>query len=96
VSPPTPPLRVSETDGRVRLTLGALAQGEGGSLQEAADELVRRVLRGRDRVPRERDRPDQPECCADVALLDLVYSLSEIAARGEDIRDHLFGAAETS
>ena len=40
--------------------------------------------------------PISPECCADVALLDLVYSLSEIAARGEDIRNHLFGAAETS
>ena len=96
MSPPPPPLQVSETDGRVRLTLGALAQGEGASLQEAADELVRRVLVVVMAFRASGIGPISPECCADVALLDLVYELGEIAARGEDIRERLFGAARTS
>jgi hypothetical protein len=39
--------------------------------------------------------PISPECCADMALLELVYELGEIAARGEDRRDRLFGPAPT-
>ena len=35
---------MSEVGGRVRLTLAGLTQAEGTTLQEAADDLVRRVL----------------------------------------------------
>jgi hypothetical protein len=39
-----PSLTVTESAGRIRLQLGGLARGGGVSLQEAADDLVRRIL----------------------------------------------------
>ena len=92
MSGPAPPLDVFEAGSRVRLTLRGLAHGEGESLQEAADDLVRRLLliamafraTGVGRIT--------SECRLDVALLDFVFELGEIAARGGDIRSRLFGA----
>ncbi|MET1016223.1 MAG: hypothetical protein ABWX76_05360 [Leifsonia flava] len=40
-----PALTIKERGGHVRLALGGLAQGEGESLQEAADDLVCSILR---------------------------------------------------
>ena len=40
-----PELTITENGGRVRLNLGGFAQGEGSSLQEAADDLVGSILR---------------------------------------------------
>ena len=40
----TPSLSVVELDGRVRLALAGFGHADGATLQEAADELVRRVL----------------------------------------------------
>jgi hypothetical protein len=39
-----PSLTVTESADCVRLQLGGLARGEGRSLQEAADDLVHRIL----------------------------------------------------
>ena len=39
-----PTLEVRQVAGRVRLLLGSVAYGEGATLQEAADDLVARVL----------------------------------------------------
>ena len=84
-------LTVRERGGSVRLHLGSLAYGDGPSLQEAADDLVRRVLiiasafrAGGFSVPR--------ELVQDVAALSFLYELDEIAAAGGDIRTRLFGA----
>ena len=38
------PLTVQESPGRVRLCLGSLAHGDGPTLQDAADDLVQRLL----------------------------------------------------
>ena len=38
------PLTVQEAPGRVRLCLGGLAHGDGPTLQDAADDLVQRLL----------------------------------------------------
>jgi hypothetical protein len=38
--------------------------------------------------------PVSSECPSDVALLDFVFELGEIAARGGDIRPRLFGCEE--
>jgi hypothetical protein len=86
-----PPLYVHETGGRCRLCLGGYIHGEGATLQEAGDDLVYRLLniamgfRGGSgfRVPREL-RPD-------LEWLELLYELGEIAARGGDIRERVFG-----
>jgi hypothetical protein len=40
-----PELTITENEERVRLNLGGFAQGEGSSLQEAADDLVCSILR---------------------------------------------------
>jgi hypothetical protein len=86
-----PSLIVHERAGGVRLHLGSLAHGDGPSLQEAADDLVRRVLiiarslrAGGLSAPR--------EVAHDVAALSFLYELDEIAAAGGDVRTRLFGA----
>jgi hypothetical protein len=84
-----PALTVTELEGRVRLSLNGLAQGEGGSLQEAADDLIRSILRlamafrsSGFRVP--------SEFRADLETMNFVYELGEVAAAGGDIRSRVF------
>jgi hypothetical protein len=88
--PGSPPLDVAEVGGRVRLTLRGLSHAEGASLQEAADELVRRVLLIAMAFRTSGIGPVNSECPLDLALLDFVVELGEIAARGGDIRPRLF------
>jgi hypothetical protein len=88
----TPNLEVRQVAGGVRLLLGQLAYGEGATLQEAADDLVARVLvlamafrsGGIGPVASEGPRPD-------LAVLEFLYELGELAATGGDIRNRLFG-----
>jgi hypothetical protein len=89
----TPALSVVEVDGRVRLGLAGFGHADGATLQEAADELVRRVLvvaiavRSGDACPRSTD------CIVDPAQLAFIWELGLIAASGGDIRGRLFGPA---
>ena len=80
-----------EAGRRCRLSLGGWAQGEGETLQEAADELVAglQCLAVRFRssglsFPPTLGRPDPRE-------LDFLSELGDIAARGGDIRERVFG-----
>ena len=92
----TPSLRVSEIGGRVRLSLVGFRHADGATLQEAADELVRRMLLvamalrtdGIGRMPYA-FQPDPDE-------LQFIWELGEIAARGEDIRGRLFGLQDAA
>jgi hypothetical protein len=84
-----PALTITELGGNVRLNLGGFAQGEGPSLQEAADDLVCSILRlalafrsSGFRAPSE-FRPD-------LETMNYLYELGEIAAAGGDIRARLF------
>jgi hypothetical protein len=90
IAGPMPALTINEDGGRVRLTLGGFAQGEGPSLQEAADALVSSILRlvlafrsSGFRAPRE-------ICPPDLEMMNFLYELGEIAAAGGDIRARLF------
>jgi hypothetical protein len=94
VSGAGPRLTVSEVGGRVRLTLSGLIQAEGATLQEAADDLVRRVLLIAMAFRASGIGPVSSECASDVALLDFVFELGEIAAGGSDIRPRLFGTEQ--
>jgi hypothetical protein len=87
----TPTLRVEELADRVRLSLDGFLSADGATLQEAADELVRRMLLavmalraggigGLSAV----SRPD-------MTLVVFLWELGEIAAAGGDIRERLFG-----
>jgi hypothetical protein len=85
------PLTVQELPGQVRLCLGGLARGDGPTLQDAADDLVQQLLiyamafrSGGVRVA--------PEFGPlDLAAMDFLYQLGELAAAGGDIRNRLFG-----
>ena len=86
-----PSFSVSEIAGGCRLSLCGVAYGEGATLQDAADDLVARLL-GISISLRERGWS-----CAfgvpDLKQLTFVWELGAIAARGEDIRERLFGRA---
>jgi hypothetical protein len=84
-------LTVQERSGGVRLHLGSVAYGDGLSLQEAADDLVRRVL-ALGRAFRTSGFSVSPELPYDLAALSLLSELDEIAAAGGDVRTRLFGA----
>ena len=86
-----PALTVRERAGGVRLHLGALAHGDGPSLQEAADDLVRRVLVIA-RALRTGGLSVSREVAHDVAALSFLYELDELACAGGDVRARLFGA----
>jgi hypothetical protein len=85
------PLTVQESPGRVRLCLGSLTHGDGPTLQDAADDLIQRLLAyalafraSGIQASRELGPPD-------LATMDFLYQLGEIAAAGGDIRSHVFG-----
>ena len=84
-----PPLTITERLGRVRLQLGELARGEGASLQEAADDLVRSVLAltlafRSGRLSFSREVPP------DLETMAFLHELADVAAAGGDIRVRLF------
>jgi hypothetical protein len=84
------PLTVQEAPGRVRLCLGSLAHGDGPTLQEAADDLVQRLLFYAMAFRASGFRPPLELGPPDLAAMDLLYQLGEIAAAGGDIRGRLF------
>jgi hypothetical protein len=84
-----PALSVTETGGRVRLDLGGFAQGEGSSLQEAADELIRRILELA-LAFRSSGCAASRELPPDLATMNFLHELSEVAAAGGDIRARVF------
>jgi len=85
------PLTVRERAGGVRLHLGSLAYGDGPTLQEAADDLVRRVLIIA-RALRTGGFSVSREIALDLAALSFLYELDELATAGGDVRTRLFGA----
>ena len=85
------PLTVQESPGRVRLCLGDLAHGDGPTLQDAADDLVQRLLAYTMAFRATGFRPPLELGPPDLAAIDFLYQLGEIAAAGGDIRSRLFG-----
>lgn len=85
-----PVLRITEREDRVRLDFGGLARGEGRSLQEAADELIRSLLVvvAAYRTSGFRASSELPP---DLESVDFLHELGEIAAAGGDIRSRVFG-----
>jgi hypothetical protein len=84
-----PTLSATEAGGRVRLSLGGFAQGEGSSLQEAADDLICSILR---LVIAFRSTGFRAcgEAHPDLETMNFLYELGEIAAAGGDIRSRVF------
>jgi hypothetical protein len=87
-----PELRLYERADECRLELVGVTTGRGPSLTAAADDLVRAVLQlvmairsSGIRVSTDLGPPDR-------RVLDFVYTTGEHAARGEDVRELLFGS----
>ena len=84
-----PALTIKEHKGRVRLSLGGFAQGEGATLQEAADDLICSILRLVIAF-----RSSGFNACSefrpDHETMSLLHELGEIAAAGGDIRARIF------
>jgi hypothetical protein len=90
----TPPLSVRETAETCRLELGGQARGEGATWQEAADDLVLRLLAQALCLRSEtgfRVSPEGPG--VDLRWFEFLYELGEIAAAGGDIRERVFEQA---
>jgi hypothetical protein len=85
-----PALTVTERDSVVRLHLSGLTCGEGPSLQDAADDLIRRLL-GLVLAFRSGGFRCSAEARLDLQAMDFLYELGEIAAGGGDIRARVFG-----
>jgi hypothetical protein len=84
-----PALNITEAGGRVRLDLGGFAHGEGTSLQEAADELIRRILELALAL-RSTGCTTSSELSPDLETMNFLHELGEIAAAGGDIRARVF------
>jgi hypothetical protein len=90
----TPELTVREVGGRCRLVLGGHVQGEGATMQDAADDLVRRLLElAMSMRSSEGFRVTSEVPGMDLRWFEFLYELGAIAARGEDIRDRVFERA---
>jgi len=90
----TPELSVREAGGRCRLCLGGQVEGEGATLQEAADDLVQRLLAHAMSLRSGagfRLSPDVPG--VDLRWFEFLYELGSIAAGGGDIRERVFERA---
>ena len=85
-----PSLTVSEREGRVRLQFGDLAWGEGRSLHEAGDDLIRRLLE-LVMALRSSGFTGSGELRIDLESMDFLFALGEFAAAGGDIRTRVFG-----
>jgi hypothetical protein len=79
--------------GRCGLSLGGVTHGNGDSLEEAADELVARLLNlvmcfrsTGFKIPAELGPTDH-------RWLEFLWEVGDLAARGDDIRGRVFGDA---
>jgi hypothetical protein len=84
-----PSLTVTESGGVVRLQLGGLVRGEGRSLQEAADDLIHRLL-GLVIAFRSHGFRVSCELRPDHETMTFLYELGELAASGGDLRARVF------
>jgi hypothetical protein len=88
-----PQLMVEETAEGCRLSLGALTSGSGRTLQEAADDLMARLVDLALAFRRSGFRLSSESPLADRASLEFIWEIGERASRGEDVRVRVFGAS---
>jgi hypothetical protein len=84
-----PALTLTERGDRVRLSLAGLATGEGATLQEAANELVRRTLLAA-MAARAGEVGWSPALRPEPGMLEYLWRLGHVAATGGDIRTLIF------
>ena len=88
-----PTLRVDETAGQVQLRLDGVCRAEGPTLQDAADEMVWKLLVAVMALRARGVNGFSAVCRPDMALVNYLWELGKIAAAGGDIREQLFGSS---
>jgi hypothetical protein len=88
----SPPLDLRESAGRCHLSLVGLTHGEGSTLQEAADDLVARLLNLVVCVRTSGLRFSIELGPLDRRLMEFIWELGECAASGADLRERVFGS----
>src|SRR4051794_4063763 len=86
----TPRLDLRESAGRCRLSLASQVHGHGPTLQDAADDLVARLVQPA-LASRGSGFPFSSERVPDRRWLEFVWEIGELAARGEDVRERVLG-----
>ena len=86
-----PTVWVDEIAGRVRLGLDGVASADGATLQEAADELVWKILVAAMALRDNGITAFGTACRPKQEVLDLLWEVGRLAAVGGDIRERLFG-----
>jgi hypothetical protein len=86
-----PALQLRESAGRCHLSLAGLTYGVGGSLQDAADDLIARLMHIALGARRSGFRHASELGPPDHRLHEFIWEVGELAARGEDIRPRVFG-----
>jgi hypothetical protein len=84
---------MSEAAGQVRLGVDGLFSGEGATLQEAADELVWKILVAAMALRSEGITSCSAALRPDMSLVAFLWELGDIAAAGGDIRNRLFSSS---
>ncbi len=88
----TPTLSVAETESGCRLSLHDYVYGEGSTLQEAADELVARVLDAAYALRKWGGAYFRPQFApADKEWIEYLQDLAALAAEGGDARACVLG-----
>jgi hypothetical protein len=86
-----PALHLRESAGRCHLSLAGLTYGVGASLQEAADDLISRLMGIALGVRRSGFHYATELGPSDHRLHEFIWEVGELAARGEDLRPRVFG-----
>jgi hypothetical protein len=89
-----PPLSVHETGRGCRLALGGVGHGDGDTLQEAADDLVARVLDAALAI-RARGVSFTSALVPDLGLVNFLDEVAELAAHGGDVRRFVLSGERT-
>jgi hypothetical protein len=92
--PWTPPLAIQEHGRRCRLLLANEAWGDGATLQEAADDLVARVVSHAAALRAGPFTFSKDLCPPDPRWFEFLYEVGDIAARGGDVRQRIVGAPD--
>jgi len=90
----TPPLTLREHGHHCRLRLAGDAWGDGATIQEAADDLVARVVRQANALKRDGCACARELGVPDRRWLDFLCEVSEIAERGGDVRRRTVGVVD--
>jgi hypothetical protein len=93
----TPPLHFHTSGGRCRLLLGNYTYGNGNTLQEAADDLIARLLTIAQHFHHGSGFTFSSELPpTDFHWFEFLYEIDEMARRGQDIRPRVFAPGVNS